>query len=104
MVSYLFLEGHKMKKGLSKLENKIFSIFSPDGSHGKLLIRGRLKWASTGFIMEEVCPSYICVVYISKRALIKRKRLPDSACYDFFVKKNYNIFKKPSTGGFEYEF
>ena len=97
-----------MKYGLSKLYNKIFSIFNlfaGDDSHGTLLIRGRLKRASTGFVMEEVIPSYVCVIYIGKRALIKRKRFPDSTCYDFFVKKNcfLNIFKKPGAEGFKYK-
>ena len=95
-----------MKKGLTRFLNKQISIYSNSYTPlGKLEIRGTLKLGANGFLeIKEDAPFYPRTAYVSKRALIKRKRTEQDKCYKFFIKGNYDIFTKPSSGGFEYKF
>ena len=97
-----------MKKGLARFLNKQISIYSNSYTPlGKLEIRGILKLGANGFLeIKEDAPFYPRTAYISKRTLIKRKRIyaRQKRCYEFFTKGNYDIFTKPNPGGFEYKF
>ena len=97
-----------MKKGLARFLGKYIAIYtSLGGSCGMPEIIGTLELGENGFLVVKEMFSityYLRTAYVSKRALIKRKRTEQDKCYKFFIKGNYDIFKKPSSGGFRYTF
>jgi len=104
----IFTGGYEMKKGLARFLGKYIAIYtSLGGSCGMPEIIGTLELGENGFLVVKEMFSithYLRTAYVSKRALIKRKRAKQDKCYKFFIKGNYDIFKKPSSGGFRYTF
>lgn len=82
-------------RGLTRFCDKDVSIYDQQGN---LLVTGRLRWNHPGFIIEGKTSCYL-----SRRSLCRKKVLGNEE-YQFVAKGNYNIFARPSTGGFKYKF